>query len=638
MLQALHEKFTGWLGVVIFGSLGVLMAVAFGAGSYAYTHRDNWVAKVDGHKISQNAFRKQMNQLRRQANQRQGDKFKPGHFEKPSVKKHVLDGMINRYLLHKSSNDLDLVVTKSAIRAHIAAIPAFQVNGKFDAETYQAVLANNRLTPLTFQKEVRSNLETRLLPSTIAATSTLGKSDVDDYLKLQLQTRDLHYVVLPRPALENTKVSDAAVTRYYKAHQSQFMKPERVAVKYIEVNAAKLNPDAKISNAKLKARYQQEKSQFVEPEQRLVSHILIKIPKNATPEQKQKALAKARKIDAMAHQKGADFAALAKKYSQDIGSASQGGSLGWLQKGVTGKAFQKAMFSMSKGQISKPILTPTGYHIIWLRGIRAGKTKPFSEVRGKLLSQIKKTDRERKYSKVAGKLTDMVYKNPTTLAPAAKKLGLTIQQTGLFSRKGGNKGLAANPKVVKAAFSDNVLKDGNTSNPIKLGTNHIVVIHVVKHKKAAPKPIASVSDTIRQRILDQRVEQKAQKHAKALFAKLNQGKALDQVAKTAKLPVRKLEGARRHQKGVNQALLDKAFSLPHPQGKQPHFAMVSLGHGSYALLALNAVHPGDPGKVPKLQRQMLLAQMRKAYAATATHEWLKMLKSKANIKISEARM
>jgi peptidyl-prolyl cis-trans isomerase D len=376
----------------------------------------------------------------------------------------------------------------------------------------------------------------------------------------------------------------------------------------------------------------------VQPEQRLVSHILISVPKNATPEQQKAALAKAKKVDALAQAKGADFAALAKKYSDDAGSKRDGGKLGWLQKGVTNQAFQDAMFSMKKGEISKPVLGPDGYHIIWLRGIRAGKVKPFSEVREQLLTQATDAAREHEYSKIAGKLTDLVYQNPSSLEPAAEKLDLKLEKSGLFSRDGTSEGIASHPKVVKAAFSNNVLEDGNTSDPITLGTNRMVVVHVTEHKAAAPKPLASVSAEIRQKILDARVDASAKKHAQAMFARLKKGKNLGQLVDGTPLAVQKLTGAGRQQPSVSSALLDTAFAMPHPDKDKPQFALASLGGGSYALLALNAVHAGDPGKIPETQRQMLLQQMRQFMAATATDEWLTLLKSQAKIKISKDRM
>lgn len=638
MLQSLRDKIQGWPAIIIFGILSLLLA-GWGLGSYVVGSRDTWVAKIGKHEISQQDYQSQMNNLRRQMGQTQGEQFDASYFAKPEVKQRVLDGMIDRYLLRTSSDDLGLVVTKGAIRQHIGSIGAFQVDGKFNPDSYRAVLASNRLTPQMFQQQVRTQLETQLLPGAIAATSTISKTDLQDYLQLQLQTRDLHYVVLPRPALESTKVTDAHVAKYYKAHQAEFMTPERVAIKYIELDASKLKIDAKVDDATLKARYEQEKNRFVEPAQRLVSHILIKVPENATPAQQKAALAEARKVDALAQAKGADFAALAKKYSDDAGSKLLGGQLGWLQKGVTNKAFEDAMFSMQKGEISQPVLSPDGYHIIWLRGIREGKIKPFSEVRDELLSEVKKTDREQKYSKIAGKLTDLVYQNPSSLEPAAEKLDLDIQSSGLFGRNGGKDGVTADPKVVKAAFSSNVLKDGNTSDPITLGTNHIVVIHVVEHKPAAPKPLKVVANDIRQKILDQRVEEKAKAHAQAMFASLEKSGSLEKVAKQgSQLAVQELKGAGRHQQGVSPALLDKAFTMPRPGKDKPQFAMASLGNGSFALLALDAVHPGDLAKIPSLQRSMLLQQMRQSYAAAATEEWLRLLKSNADIKIAKDRM
>lgn len=638
MLQSLRDKIQGWPAIVIFGILSLLLA-GWGLGSYVVGHQETWVAKVGKHEISQQDYQTQMNNLRRQMSQTQGEQFDASYFAKPEVKQRVLDGMIDRYLLRMSSDDLGLVVTKDAIRQHIGSMAAFQVDGKFDPDTYRAVLANNRLTPQMFQQQVKAQLETQMLPNAITSTSNISEADLDDYLKLQLQTRDLHYVVLPRPALESTKVSDAEVARYYKAHQAEFMTPERVAIKYIELDASKLKVDAKVDDATLKARYEQEKSRFVEPAQRLVSHILIKVPENATPAQQKAALAEAKKVDALAHAKGADFAALAKKYSDDAGSKLQGGKLGWLQKGVTNKAFEDAMFSMHKGEISQPVLSPDGYHIIWLRGVREGKIKPFSAVRDELLSEVRKTDREQKYSEIAGKLTDLVYQNPSSLEPAAEKLGLDIQSSGLFDRQGGKDGVTANPKVVKAAFSSNVLKDGNTSDPITLDTNHIVVIHVVEHKPAAVKPLKVVDNDIRQKILDQRVDETAKKHAQSLFASLEKSGSLDKVVKQGgQLAVQELKGAGRHQQGVSPALLDKAFTMPRPGKDKPQFAMASLGNGSFALLALNAVHPGDVSKIPSLQRKILLQQMRQSYATVATEEWLKLLKSNADIKIAKERM
>jgi peptidyl-prolyl cis-trans isomerase D len=261
-----------------------------------------------------------------------------------------------------------------------------------------------------------------------------------------------------------------------------------------------------------------------------VAHILIKLPAKPTAEQKQAALAQAEKVDALAKAPGADFAKLAEQYSDDLGSKRQGGDLGWLQKGDAGPEFQTALDKLKKGEVSAPVLTSDGYHIIDLRDVREGHAEAFAQVRDQLATEAAKSAREDAYRDVGGKLTDMIYNDPTSLKPAAQKLGLTIQTTPLFGREGAKTGIAANPKVVKAAFSDIVLVQGNTSDPIDLGDNHMVVIHVDKHVAGAPKPLAEVTDAIKQAIVQARVDASAKTIADAAFAKLQAGTKLDTLA------------------------------------------------------------------------------------------------------------
>jgi peptidyl-prolyl cis-trans isomerase D len=487
MLQSLRDKMHGWPSIVVLG-VAVFAMSFFGIEGYFTSRTETFVAKVGKQEISQQDFQNRMNQLRQQASEQMGDQFDPSVYEQPAMKEQVLDAMVDQQLLLKANADLGMRVSDAAVRDTIAAIPAFQVDGRFDPATYRAVLASQRKTPAMFEDEVRSSLAVRLLPDALSASTIVTDEEVDRFLKLRLQRRDLRYVVLPRPALTDTKVTDAQVQAYYKAHQAEFMAPEQVSVHYIEVNAADLKADHPPTEDDLRKRYEDEKQRFVQPEQRLVSHILVSVPKNATPEQQKAALAKAQKIAAEATPQ--DFAKLASQDSADLGSRRQGGDLGWLEQGVTNKAFDDALFSLKKGQISQPVLSDEGYHIIWLRDIRSGQAKPFEEVRGQLEQEAVAAEREHKYNEVAGKLADQTYQNPSSLEPASQALGLPIRNTGLFTRDGDKSGIAADPKVAKAAFSDDVLVQGNNSGLIDLGNDHSVVIHVDKHVPAAERPLA----------------------------------------------------------------------------------------------------------------------------------------------------
>ncbi len=634
MLQAIRNKLHGWPSVVILG-ICVFAISFFGIESYFSSRTDTYVAMVGKHEISQQQYQERMNQLRQRAMAQQGDHFDPTIFEQPEAKRQVVQQLIDEQLLLQANEKLGMRVSDIAVRDLIAGIQAFQVNGQFDANTYRAVLAAQNKSPGMFENDVRSSLETSLLPEAISASTFVTDADMDRYLALRTQRRDLRWFALPRPALTDTQVTDAQLEAFYKEHQGDFMNPEQVSLKFIEVNGADLKLDAQPSEDDLKKRYEDEKQRFVQPEQRLVSHILINVPKNATPDQQKAALARAEKIASEATPE--DFAKLAEQNSDDLGSKRSGGDLGWLEKGVTNPAFDTALFSLQKGQVSKPVLSDEGYHVLWLRDVRSGQAKPFAEVRDQIAKDYLTTERDRRFSELAGKLTDQTYQNPSSLEPAAQALTLPIQTTGLFSRKGGE-GLAANPKLVEAAFSDDVLTQGNNSRLLDLGSNHAVVIRVDKHVPAAARPLAEVRDQVRQKILDERIVAEALKRADGLLARLQKGEDMQAVAASTGAAVQAVPEAIRVQQELPAEVLDQAFLLPHPVAGKPQFARVQMRDGSFAVLAVDKVQDGDLTKVTPEQRTMLRTQMAQAYGAIATHEFIDALKAKTEVKIATERM
>ena len=633
MLQAMRNKMHGWPSIIVLG-LAVLAMSLFGMESYFTTRDDSFVAKVGKHEISQNAYQDRINQLRQQASAEQGEHFDSSIFEKPEMKQRVLDAMVDQQLLLQANDDWGMRVSDQAVRDYIAGIPAFQVNGQFDPISYRAWLASQRKTPDMFEGEIRSSLAIQLLPDAINDSTIVSDVQVDRFLSLLTQRRDLRYFLLPHPHLADNQVSDAQIEKWYKAHLAEYMNPEQVSVKYVEVNGADLPLEAAPSEDDLKKRYADEKQRFVQPEQRLVSHILINVPANATPEQQKAVLAKAEKIAAEA--KPGDFAKLAEQDSQDLGSKRQGGDLGWLEKGVTNPAFDAALFALQKNQISKPVLSSDGYHIIWLRDVRSGESKPFAEVRDQLVKEASATERDRTYNEVAGKMSDNTYQNPTSLEPASVALKLPIKTTALFTRTGGE-GITANPKLIAAAFSDDVLVQGNNSGLVDLGNNHSVVIHVDKHVSAAARPLAEVRADVQKKILDERIAAQETKQAGDALARLRKGEVMPALATSLGATIISVSEAVRHS-DVPAPLLTQAFLLPHPAADKAQFAAVDMQDGTFALLALDKVQGGDLSKVPPEQRESLRQQMAQAYGSETTRELVELLKAKAEIKFNKTRM
>nr|WP_199041094.1 SurA N-terminal domain-containing protein [Dyella sp. ASV24] len=634
MLQALRNKLHGWPSIVILG-ICVFAISFFGIESYFASHTDTYVAMVGKHEISQRDFQERMNDARRDAMARMGDQFDAAQFENPETKRQILDQLINEQLLRQANDDLGMRVSADELRDRISGQQAFQVNGQFDPATYRAILAAQNMTPAMFENSQRTSLEPGLLPRAIIASTIITDADMDRYLGLLYQRRDLRWFAVPRPTLTDIDVTDAQLDAYYKEHQGDFMNPEQVSLKYIEVNGADLKIDAQPSEDELKKRYEDEKQRFVQPEQRLVSHILVNVPKNATPDQQKAALAKAEKIAGEATPE--NFAKLAAEDSEDLGSKRSGGDLGWLEKGVTNAAFDSALFSLQKGQISKPVLSDEGYHVLWLRDVRSGDAKPFAEVRDQIAKDYLSTERDRQYNELAGKLTDQTYQNPSTLDPAAQELKLPIKTTDLFSRKGGE-GILANPKLIQAAFSDDVLTQGNNSGLIDLGQDHALVVRVDKHVPSAARPLAEVKDEVRKKILDERTAAEEQKHADALLARLQKGDDMQAVASSVGASAQTVADAVRMQQRVAPEVLGQAFLLPHPAAGKAQFARVAMHDGNYALVAVDKVQEGDLSKITPDQRSTLRDQMSQAYGILATQGFIDALKAKTEIKIAADRM
>jgi peptidyl-prolyl cis-trans isomerase D len=596
---------------------------------------DTFVARVNGHEISQDEFREHYNQFRSQMQRMYGKQFNAVDFDTPQRKRELLDQMINEQLILDANDKLGAAVPPSRIQSIIMEDPNFQVDGRFDKERYRLILSASQKSPEWYQEQVRRDLAVRQIPLELTRANVITDAQVDAYLRLRDQTRDFRFVKLERPKTD-VPVADADIEAYYKAHGDEFMTPEKVSLEYLEVDAAKMQADAKVDDATLKQRYDEQKNRFIAAEQRLASHILIKVAANADAAAQKAALEKAQAIAAEA-KSGKDFAALAKAESADLGSKAQGGDLGWLEKGVTDPAFEAALYALNKGDISDPVKTDEGYHVIQLRDVRAEKVRPFEEVKAELAKQYLESERERVYSEVSGKLTDAVYQDPTSLTGAAKELGLPLQKTTLFTRAGGE-GIAANPAVVRAAFSSSVLTEGNTSDAIELGPNHIAFVRVDQHEKSVPKALADVREQIRKKLSDQAVAKQAGEQADVLLARLEKGEALDQIAAPLKLKVEQQKDIGRSAANLDRALVDEVFSLARPQEGKAVAAKVALPGDVYALVALDAVKDGDPAKLDAKTREAARNQLSQSIGDQALRGYVDSLRKTAKIEVVEDRL
>ncbi len=650
MLQKLRDKTSGWIVTVIMGLLMIPFLFVIDNSYLGGVGAQN-VAKVSAppswwrsapswwpmsflwnhHEVSVEDFRARFEQARMQAREQQGDDFDPREFETTENKLLVLDQLIDEQVVRLAADEAHIVIGDAAVRDYIASIPAFQRDGKFNAEQYRMALAQSvpPRTPAMFDQLVRTSLQQSIIPSALAQSGFATKGESERLLKLLGETRDVEFAILPAPEADAAPVDDAQIKQWYDAHPSAFRQPESVSIEYVELNAASMPAVAAADEATLRHRYDEEKARFVKPEERLASHILIGNGAGAE--------AKAAKLAEEAKKPGADFAALAKANSEDPGSKDVGGDLGWVERGVMVKPFEDALFAMQPGEITDPVKTDFGYHVLQLRETKGGEGRPFEEVRDQLAVEQMQADTERQFNELSGKLVDLVYKNPTVLESAAKELKLPVQTLGPFNRATAN-GVAANPAVLRAAFSDALKEDGTVSDPIELGPNHNVMIRVTEHTPEQAIPLAQAREQVIAAVRANRVEEAAKKAADALLAKLEGGQTMQALAEGEKLQLLPMPGLPRTTPMPTEAANRAVFSAAPPAGDKPSYGKVALDGGRYAVFAVTKVTLGNLDEVPEPQRVMLKQQLSQIDGAAAAKAYVDSLRKRFKVQVQESQL
>jgi peptidyl-prolyl cis-trans isomerase D len=630
MLHFIRERAQGWIAWIIIGLLIIPFALwginqYFGGGGKAV------VATVNGTEIGQREFQQAFYEQRTRMQQMLGAQYDPRVFE-PQLKKRVIDDMVNRELLLQNADAAGYRISDQSVVDTIHSIDAFRENGVFSAELYHQQVRAQGQTPTAFEHRLQRAILTSQLPMGLDNTAFVTDAELDALIRLQEQKRALSYLVLQAKNYQDkADASEQAVADYYEAHRDRYQTPEKVRVEYVELDAAKLGKDVEPTEAQLQKFYQERASQFTVPEERRARHILIQIPQGADEATVKKAKAKAEAL-LKRIRAGESFEALAKADSDDPGSAKQGGDLGFFGRGVMEPDFEKAAFALKVGEVSEPVLTSFGYHLIKLEEIRPAKRKSFAEVKDELRAQFRQDAAEREYFDLSEKLTNLAYETPDSLATVADKLGLQLKESPFITRRGGS-GIFSNPRLAAAAFSDDVLKQGYNSEPIEVGENHVVVLRVKEHQDAAQRPLQEVKAQISRQLIDDKARARAQEAGKALIARLQQGEAPATIAKELKLEWKSAGEIGRKDTAVDRAIVSQAFKLAKPTADKSSYGGEALSSGDYALVAVSKVVDGNPATFDKAQRQALRKRITDMRSAESDAALVGLLKANAKISI-----
>ncbi|WP_338477827.1 SurA N-terminal domain-containing protein [Pseudomonas trivialis] len=600
MLQNIRDNSQGWIAKTIIGIIVALMAfTGIEAIFQASTNTKQDVAKVNGDEITQTELSQAVDMQRRQLMQQLGKDFDASMLDEKLLREAALKGLIDRKLLLQGAADSKFGFSEAALDQVILQTPEFQVDGKFSAERFDQVIRQLGYTRMQFRQMLTQEMLIGQVRAGIAGSGFVTDAQVLAFARLEKQTRDFATVnIKADPAA--VKLTDDEVKAYYDQHAKEFMTPDQVVIDYLELKKSSFFDQVTVKDDELQAAYQKEIANLAE--QRRAAHILIEVNDKVT-----EAQAKARIEEIQARlAKGEKFEALAKEFSQDPGSANNGGDLGFAGPGVYDPDFETALYALNKDQVSAPVRSAFGWHLIKLLGVEAPQVPTFASLKDKLTRELKTQQVEQRYVEATKQLEDAAFE-ASDLAQPASDLKLTVHTSAPFGREGGE-GVAANRAVVTAAFSPEVLDEGANSSAIELDPETIIVLRAKEHLKPSQLPLEKVSDAIRAQMTKERAIAAAKTHADELIASLRDGKtALNQSIDGQAWKV--TEAATRSQEGIDPAVLQALFRMPKPAAKdKPSFTTVTLADGSLVLVRLNGVNEAAaPTDEEKAQYRRFLA-------------------------------
>jgi len=675
VLQTIRDRLNGIIAIFILGLL-IIPFLFVGVSSYFTSDAVNAVAVVNDQEITLNDYNQSFQNYRRRMQNLLGTNFDAEQFDQPIIRRQHLDAMIDQELLAQASMDAGLTVTNERLAVAIREIPAFQVDGQFSADVYQSRLASQGRTTQQFEIDMRSQMVMNQFPSAIASSAISTNWELNDYVRLQEQERAFSALLVPAATdqaaddqaadeadaeeadaeeadaedgsaeteaaesesaeLVEEIIDEDSILAWYESHPDDFRSQEQVIVEYLELDAATIGGAVEPDEDQLLARFEEQEARFITPESRLASHILIEIDTQAAEAEIETARQQAADLAERARG-GEDFAALAQEFSQDAGSAANGGDLDWVEPGFMVQAFEDGLYELSSERpISDPVQSGFGWHIIHLREVRPAHGMSFTEAREILLAEYQAEADERRFIEQADRMVDIIYEDPTTLDAAAQDLGLEVQLTEPFGRLGGA-GIAASQEVVKAAFSDLVLTQGAVSDPVDVGENHLVMIRLLEHLPEALIPLEQVRDQVMASVRAERAMEAARARAEGLLAQVSADSDFAVLAEENGLEVLAQEAAKRTSTEVRADLRGKLFLMDAPGESGPLVEVMELNDG-FAVVRLERVTDGVLPEDSALQAESYKRRISNATASTETFAFLRMLRSQSQIEVFEDRL
>ena len=588
------------------------------------------VARVAGQPISQaeldNALRERVDRARRQM-----PTLDAKLFETPEMRRLALEGLIRDHVTVAAADKMALRTSDDRLERAFKSDPEFASLRNPDGSINRDTLTAIGMSSEAFAERLRQDLTRRQVMEPIGGSAIAPAAAASAALDAMYQQREVQVERFDaKDQLAKAAPSDAEVEAYYKdpANAAQFQAPEQAQVEYVVLDLEAVKKGIAVSEDDLRKYYAENEKRYTTPEERRASHILVKADKDAPKAEREKARAKAETLLAEVRKNPQSFAEIARKNSDDEGSAAKGGDLDWFGRGQMVKPFEDAAFGLKPGETSGVVESDFGYHIIHVTGARGGEKKTFDQVRGEIENEVRNQLVQKRFADAAVEFGDIVYEQPDSLKPAADKWKLEIRTAQHVTRapSPAASGALASPRFLEALFSTESTRDKKNTKAIDVGANQLAAGRVVQYSPAHLLPFADVKERIRQQLAAKRAGELAAKLGSERLAKL-------QANPNEPFPGQPVLVSRAQPRDLPRQLLDAVLKAP--VGKLPAFVGVSLGDQGYAVAKIVKTAGRDPviGDPTKS-----MAQYAQVWAEAEAQAYYADLKSRFKVSINEAAL
>ncbi len=618
MLQAIRDKVTGWIAYGIIFLISVPFAL-WGVNSYLGGGEAPPVAVVNGEEITQAVLDREYADYRQRLSQLFGGSIPESFGTELMLRQQVLGQLIEEVALRQYTQNQRYRIGDAALNRIIRARKDFQIEGRFDSEIYQAQLRSLGYSPLGFEQQLRHNGSIEQFQNGIVATAFTTSVLEKQFTSLNNQSRKIRTLTYELDP-DTIQIDASQIEQHYQANADRYRTPEKVKIDFIELSLDHFKRGIEVEEDDVFARYQDNKSSYSSAEIREASHILVKL---ADDENSDSALVRINQIrDRIVN--GESFSALARELSEDPGSVADGGNLGEIERGFMVPAFEAALYAMQVDQLSEPLKTTFGWHLIKLHSISGGETQSFDSLKAGIEDEIRSELAENQIYDLAENLANLVYEQPDSLLSAAEQLDLPVQTSDWFERANGT-GIAAEQKIRQAAFSPDVLQQGLNSETLELGSDRVVVIRLNQREPAARRQLEQVREIVKAELVREIMREQSLKVGDQALADLKSGKGLADLALEWSATVDNPGFVERGQIAIGSAILNRAFSMAKPDPGLV-FDGFALAGGGYSIIELSAVLVND-GDVD----QKAIEELEQAQGGSEYQSVLKLLTSRADV-------